>query len=79
MDIKITCTDLKEFNMEHPKKLRTFADEYSTVGVSAAFFSDVSQQSKTGHGSGARDEVRLSISSCECKKAFLIIILLCLI
>ena len=25
--------------MEHPKKLRTFADEYSTVGVSAAFFS----------------------------------------
>ena len=42
--------------MEHPKKLRTFADEYSTVGVSAAFFLDVSQQSKTEHGSGARDE-----------------------
>ena len=46
--------------MEHPKKLRTFADEYSTVGVSAAFFLDVSQQSKTGHGSGHRTVIQQS-------------------
>ena len=53
MDIKKTYTDLKQSNMEHPKKLRTFAFEISTVGVSAAFFLDVSQQSKTEHGSVA--------------------------
>ncbi len=35
---------------------------------------DVSQQTKTEHGSGARDEVSLSISSCECKRAFLYLI-----
>ena len=46
--------------MEHPQKLRTFADEYSTVGVSAAFFLDVSQQSKTGHGSGHRTVIQQS-------------------
>ena len=46
---KKTYTDLKKSNMEHPKKLRTFADEYSTVGVSAAFFSmsDSSQKLST--------------------------------
>ena len=49
MDIKKTYTDLKQSNMEHPKKLRTFAFEISTVGVSTAFFSmsDSSQKLST--------------------------------
>ena len=46
-------TDFQESRLEHPRKLRTFAFEISTVGVSAAFFLDVSQQSKTEHGSVA--------------------------
>ena len=38
--------------MEHPRKLRTFADEISPVGVSAAFFSmsDSSQKLSTAPG-----------------------------
>ena len=42
-------TDFQESRLEHPRKLRTFADEYSTVRVSAAFFSmsDSSQKLST--------------------------------
>ena len=38
--------------MEHPRKLRTFADDISPVGVSAAFFSmsDSSQKLSTAPG-----------------------------
>lgn len=39
-------TDLKEFSMECPRKLRTFADEISIRSVCCILF-DVSQQSKT--------------------------------
>lgn len=47
-----TYTDLKEFSMEHPRKLRTFADKISPVGVTAAFFSmsDSSQKLSTAPG-----------------------------
>ena len=42
-------TDFTKSILEHPQKQRTFADEYSTVGVSAAFFSmsDSSQKLST--------------------------------
>ena len=66
MDIKKTYTDLKKSNMEHPKKLRTFADEYSTVGVSAAFFSMSDSSQKLSMAPWHRDEECLSISSCKC-------------
>lgn len=63
MDIKKTYTDLKESNMEHPKKLRTFADEISPVGVSAAFFSMSDSSQKLSTAPWHRDEECLSISS----------------
>ncbi len=66
MDIKKTYTDLKEFSLEHPRKLRTFAFEISTVGVSAAFFSMSVSSQKLSTAPWHRDEECLSISSCKC-------------
>lgn len=68
--LKIRClktyTDLKEFSMEHPRKLRTFANEISTIGVSAAFFSMSDSSQKLSTAPWHRDEECLSISSCKC-------------
>lgn len=61
-----TYTDFKEFSMEHPRKLRTFADEISPVGVSAAFFSMSVSSQKLSTAPWHRDEECLSISSCKC-------------
>ena len=55
--------------MEHPRKLRTFAEEKSNVGVSAAFFTDVSQQSKTKHGSGGTRRSMPNYIIVKCKLA----------
>ena len=64
-------TDLKEFSMEHPRKLRTFADEISPVGVSAAFFSmSVSSQKLSTapwHEMNPRDRFNDTTSWCESK------------
>ena len=58
--------DLKEFSMEHPRKLRTFADDISPVGVSAAFFSMSVSSQKLSMAPWHRDEECLSISLCKC-------------
>ena len=52
--------------MEHPRKLRTFADDISPVGVSAAFFSMSVSSQKLSTAPWHRDEECLSISSCKC-------------
>ena len=52
--------DLKEFSMEHPRKLRTFADDISPVGVSAAFFSMSDSSQKLSTAPWHRDEECLS-------------------
>ena len=61
-----TYTDLEESRLGHPRKLRTFALEISTVGVSAAFFSMSDSSQKLSTAPWHRDEECLSISSCKC-------------